>query len=270
MQFRVLASALLLAAAVQAADPPQVTFKDDTVTAKLQDAAPAEVVDAIAKQSGAEIRGEVRNTHALSMQLDREPVKQALERILGDQNFDLVYGTDGRLQRIELRGTRQAALAKPGTAKTPEELEQQKVAIYHLFFQDREPIPVDKRVRAVAGKDTIGWDYLVNTAYGDPDPRVRREAVRSAMKAFERDPDLRDGVLDVTRGMSDADLAAWARATCYQNADDFVRDIARESDIPEMRTRARDVLRLLRKDPYRGPIPEEFVRAQQARRAAAR
>jgi hypothetical protein len=269
MRFRVLASVVLLAASVQAADPLQLSYKDDKVTAKLHDAPPPEVVAAIAKQSGAEIKGEVQSTHAVSMDLQNEPVKQALERVLGDQNFDLVYGTDGKLQRIELRGTRQAALAKQASTKTPEELQAQKTAIYRLFFQGRDPIPADKRVRAVSGKDTLGWDYLVNTAYGDPDPRVRREAVRTAMKAFEGDPDLREGVLAVTREMSDAELAAWARAACYNRADGFVRDIARETDIPELRTRARDVVRLLRQDPYRGPIPEEFMRAQQMRRAAA-
>jgi hypothetical protein len=266
---RVLASVVLLAALVQAADPPKVAYKDDKVTAKLQDAPPADVVDAIAKESGAQIRGEVRSTRPLSMDFQNEPVKQALERVLGDQNFDLIYGTNGKLQRIELRGTRQAAVAKAGVAKTPEEIEAQKREIYHLFFHDQAAIPVAGRVRAMSGKDTMGWDYLVNTAYFDPDPRVRREAVRAALKAFEGDPDLRDGVLATSRNISDADFAAWARAACYMNAEAFVRDIARETDIPEMRTRARTVLRLLRQNPYRGPIPEEFVRAQQARRAAA-
>jgi len=268
MRFRVLASVVLLAASVQAADPPKVTYKDDKVTAKLQAAPAAEVVAAIAKASGAEVHGDVRNARELSMDIDAEPVKQALERILGDQNFDLVYGTDGKLQRIELRGTRQAAVAKAaGTKKTPEELEAQKAAIYRLF-DNREPLAMEGRAKSYTGKDRVGWDYMVNTAYGAPDSRVRREAVRQALKAFENDPDLRDGVLAASRSLSDEEFAAWVRATCYNRAEDLVRNIARETDLPELRDRARGVLKLLRQNPYRGPIPEEFVRAARAEQTA--
>ena len=106
----------------------------------------------------------------------------------------------------------------------------------------------------------MNWDLLANTAYGDRDAATRRAAVRAAMRAIEKDPALRAAIEDATRGVSDAELATFARERCYNRADELVRNILLESDLPEFRDRARGVLHELKKQPFRGQIPWEFAK----------
>jgi hypothetical protein len=255
----VLAGLLLLPLVVRAADPPPVTVSDDKLSLHLRNMALTEVVAEIAKQTGATVQGQVLKPRDLTMEMDPTPLKEGLDRLLVDQNFALVYGADGKLQRIELRDLRQEK--RPDAPAADAESLQAKERELFILFDHRKPVPISGNLSKVLGKEEVGWDQLVNESYGNPDPRVRREAVRRAMKAFEDDPDLRASVLDASRNMTDAEFAAFARASCYNRAEDLVRNIARTSSIPEIRSRARDVLRLLRQNPYRGPIPRELSAA---------
>jgi hypothetical protein len=64
---------------------------------------------------------------------------------------------------------------------------------------------------------------------------------------------MKASVLASLNAMSEAELAAFARKTTYWRAEDVVRNVLRESSDPDVRTRARDVLRELKKAPYKGP-----------------
>src|SRR5262249_14212308 len=101
----------------------------------------------------------------------------------------------------------------------------------------------------------LGWDYLANTALAHPDARVRRMAMHELVHGLQVDQELRDEVVDSLSAMSDAELAEFMRTVGYHRAEDFVRNALREIQEPDLRTRARGVLRELQKIPFRGTPP---------------
>src|SRR2546427_295147 len=108
---RVSRAALVVAATVLSAGPLAageptcvVAYDDDRLTVHAKGVPLTEVVREIGRQSGAEIVGEVRKRRDLSQDLDREPLVDALVRLLGEQNFTLRYGPEGKLRTIDLLG----------------------------------------------------------------------------------------------------------------------------------------------------------------------
>ena len=184
-------------------------------------------------------------------------MKEALERILGAQNFTLTYSEEGALRVIQLRGGQQPHSPAPETAK--DDGTRVTTAEDALFraFDIREPVPVEGAVAKRLGRSMAPWDLLTNTAFADEDPAVRRSAVKSGMAAFEANEALRQKVAGTANTMSDTQLAAFARAYMYHRAEDFVRNVKRTTTLPDFRKRASNVLRELRKIPFTGPRPVE-------------
>jgi hypothetical protein len=73
------------------------------------------------------------------------------------------------------------------------------------------------------------------------------------MEAYDGNPDLQNAVEQATKDASDADLAAFARATTRDRAENLLRNIRDSAPSPAMRARADAVLRELGKIPYEGP-----------------
>lgn len=245
-----------------------IEYRKDVLTVKLESVPLTEVLAEVSKQSGAEVRGDVLQPRDLTMQLDKVPLKEALERLLGEQNFTLTYKDDGTLRAIELKGGREAApdktKPKPGVKYTKfpgDEGETPPLwrAVYGVF-DDRGTVPVDGKLAKIVGSENARWDVLANTAIGAEDPGARREAVEAGMEAFEKDPDLEKAFEAATAGASDADLAAFARATTYDRAEDLVRNIRNATQDPELRERANAVLRELGKIPHTGPKMRERIK----------
>src|SRR5438105_8588602 len=94
--------ALLVAGSVGAAPLDRLEYRDDRLTIRARDTPVGEVVDALKRQSGAEVRGAVPEG-AVSAEIDTLPLREALARLLGERSFTLTYGEDGRLKTIELK-----------------------------------------------------------------------------------------------------------------------------------------------------------------------
>jgi hypothetical protein len=239
-----------------AARPPTVRYRDDKVSVDLHEASVEAVLQALAKESGAELVGTTRAERPLTMSFEDAPTKEALERLVGAQNFTLKYDEGGKLRAIELRGGPEAAKApKPGEP-TKSESENTTPAKQYAFFKafDRsDKIPLSGELKKVIGRDEVGWDYLANTAIANQDPRVRQAAMHALVKALDQDPEMKDSVMASLNAMSAEELAAFARARGHYRAEDLVRNVMRETQDQELRSRARDVLRELRKTPYKGP-----------------
>lgn len=249
------------AAAVKEPPPPTVVWKDDTVTIHADKAAAVTIVSLIGKASGAQVRGSVPPERTVSLDLEKVPVKEALERVLGEQNFTLTYGDDGALKTIELKGGRETGppptLAAPAGEFGGRDRGDTPEMWYRMYvlFENRPKVPVDGKLAELSEKDELNWDYLANMTYGVNDPVARRQAVRTAMRAIEADPEFKAAILSAARGVSPADFATFARATTYDRAEELMRNIARESNIPEFQQQARAVLVELRKIPFKGPSP---------------
>src|SRR5712692_2940006 len=102
-----------------AADPApagRVEYRDDRLSLDVQSAPLADVVGEVGRQSGAVIRGLVCKPRDLSLSFDDVPLPDALERVLGEQNFTLRYSRGGRLEAVELLGEPGPLLSPAATA----------------------------------------------------------------------------------------------------------------------------------------------------------
>src|SRR3989442_2639774 len=101
----VVAATVLSAGPLAAGEPTcVVAYDDDRLTVHAEGVPLTDVVQQIGRQSGAEIVGAVRKPRDLSQELDRVPLVDALVRLLGEQNFTLRYGPEGKLRTIDLLG----------------------------------------------------------------------------------------------------------------------------------------------------------------------
>jgi hypothetical protein len=229
----------------------KVRYRDDKLTLRVDKMQVADILKEVARKSGAEIKGNVREPREISGQFDAVPLRDALPRLLGEQNFTLTYGEKGRLKTIELLGGPEEPLepkqkAEAAAQAAAGDYDRRWIDVWKTF-DHRSKVPVTGKLAELTGEDELNWDYVVNMAYGyEPDARVRSEAVTAGLKALENDPQLRDDVFARTSTMTDAELADFARTICKHNAEDFVKRVARLAERPEIKTRAVGVLRELR------------------------
>jgi|SRR6266852_5648808 len=113
------ALATVLLGEAGAADPApgaRVEYRDDRLSLDVQSAPLADVIGEVGRQSGAVIRGHVCKPRDLSLSFDDVPLPDALERVLGEQNFTLRYSRGGRLEAVELLGEPGPLLSPAATA----------------------------------------------------------------------------------------------------------------------------------------------------------
>ena len=99
-------------------EPPErvVQYAKDALTVRVTRVPVDEILGQLGKQSGAEIRGEVRDRHEITAEFEDVPLPEALHRLLGEQNFALIYGDGGRLKTVRLLG---GPLAPPPPSAAP-------------------------------------------------------------------------------------------------------------------------------------------------------
>ncbi len=107
------------AGAADLAPTARVEYRNDLLSVDLQRTPLADVIDELGRQSGAAIHGHVRKPRELSLLFADVPLPDALERVLGEQNFTLRYGAGGRLEAIDLLGEPRPLLAPAATAGEP-------------------------------------------------------------------------------------------------------------------------------------------------------
>src|SRR5690242_8271411 len=108
---------LVLIARTATATAPDVRYRAGRVTVHVHDTPLATVLDTIARDAGATVRGDVPSRD-VSADLDDVPLDDVLARLLGKDSFALRYGPDGGLRTIELLalGKAMPAWPPPGVA----------------------------------------------------------------------------------------------------------------------------------------------------------
>jgi hypothetical protein len=259
------------APAAPAKDAPpsaqSVHYAKDKITLDVKNMPAADLIDEIARQANAKVTGSVGDAAPVTATWTDLPLKDALEHTLGAQNFTLTYSEQGELRAIQLKGQQQQQQQQQqggmpfeyGPDARPDDKTRSAASETALFkaFDLRDQLPIDGAISRRLGRDKAPLDLIANTTIADSDPNVRKTGMKAMMKMFEGNQALRDQVMATTNGMTDAQLAAFARAYMYHWAEDFVHNIKRDSSDPEVRRRAGSVLRELRKNPYTGPIPLE-------------
>lgn len=237
--------------------PPVVRFKDDKLSVKASGVAVGVVLDAIAKAVPLEVRGKVPAGRDVTLDIQDVPTQQAVERILGNQNFTLRY-TDKGLEGIDLKSDKEEA--RP-VVQEPDP-NPPSASIYApdgwwkmtaLFAGKR--VPIGGRLAQRLGGNTAGWDVIIQSFVMDA-TKDRVAAVKAGLKAFEADKELRDAVLAATAGMSDQQIAIFVRAFCRELGVPYLRMIARYTHDAELRLRVSNVVQQMRQMDAAGePLP---------------
>jgi hypothetical protein len=234
------------------APPPGhvVKYVDDTLTVRLAKVPVSEVLSEIGRQSGAEIRGQVRDARDVSAEFDAVPLPDALHRLLGDQNFALIYADGGRLRAVKLLGGPQAAPpSAPGPPPTMPPVMPTPMTAAGLMglFERHAPIPISGRLAEAMQTDQATFAQLVDVGLHNEDPVLRLEAVRTTVQAVENDPALRAGLLGTVNGMDMNEMATMFRGAAGERAEELAMHLATQTKVTELRAKASSLLQQLRR-----------------------
>jgi len=246
---RWIGAALLVAVLMQVpraaadGDGRVVRYADDALTVRLTRAPVWEVLEEIGRQSGAEIRGEPAEAGEISADFEAVPIADALDRLLGSQNFTLVYGDNGKLKIVQLLGVgRTETVVRPmrsSTTISPDVTPEETIA-------DVLDLPVTlltgSRLARRMGKRSAPLREVLQTGLGDGDPQVRSETVRMALQTVQRSPQTHAAVASAVGSTDDTSLATLLRDAAGPHADEIAGLIASETKIPTLRAKANTFL----------------------------
>lgn len=243
--------AVALAVGLGAEEPPArvIRVEGDALSVRLQKVPVAEVLDEVRRQTGAQLRGSLRAPRDVSAEFDAVPLAEALQRLLGTENFALVYGHAGELRAIKLLpgpsapGTSGVAVAQTMTTTT---LAQPGGPGLLVLLDRHLPIPLSGRLSQVLGTDTASIRQLLELGMHNDDPAVRAEAVRQSVQVLETEPDLRAGLMSTVNGMDEGQLSEMLRSLAGERAEELAMHIATQTRVTELRVKASSVLQKLR------------------------
>src|SRR6476661_391235 len=152
---------------------PELTLRwaEQRLTVRLHDVPAYEVLAEFARQSGAEIRGALREPGTVSAEFDDLPVAEALHRLFGAESFALVYGDGDRLREVRLLGA-------PGPVDAPRPAAEPPTRVVvapddTVTAVSKRPVPVEGRLARALGSSTATFEKLFETGLGARDESVR-------------------------------------------------------------------------------------------------
>ena len=246
---RVTRAALVLALAIAGfatADERVIKYENDTLTVRLTKVQLSEVLDDVAHQSGAEVHGELRSPHEISAEFDAVPLPEALHRLLGDQNFALVYGTGGKLRVVKLLGAQPGTAGVTPVAAAPPPTTVASTADMAGLLARHPPIPVSGRLAEIVGGPTASISQLFDLGIHHEEGQVRAEALRAAVSALDLDPALRSAVIGQMNTMDDGTLSQLLRSAAGDHAEEVAMQVLSSARASEIRVKASMVLQRLR------------------------
>jgi hypothetical protein len=230
-----------------AADEPParvVRYDDDVLTVRLGDVPISEVLADLAMQSGAEVRGQVREPRNVTAAFDSVPLPQALARLLGDQNFALVYGSGGHLKAVRLLGSDAVSVQ----ASTPSAAQRAPFpGALPALIDAHPPVPVTGAVADAVQSESASLRQLLELTLNHPDATVRTEALRTGLAAVEADRDLYVAVIDELDHTDSTFLASLLRASAGERADELAAHVLQEAHAAKIRLMATSVQQRLRR-----------------------
>jgi hypothetical protein len=231
--------------------PPAVVLRDGRLSARLEAAEVREVLADLAKQAGAEVQGTVPEGRLVSTTFEGLSLQAALERVLGDVSFALVYGPDGKVRTIELRGGPQAPSARAVPSPPdevlglqgwpPSDMVREAAERLQGFMLSDQSIPVEGRLARTLGADATSFRTLAQTSVEHDDARVRAQALRTALRALEEDREMREALAATLDSVGDAFLTQYVRNIAKDRAGEFASRLARSAKTDALRTRAQAV-----------------------------
>ena len=252
---RVMAAGIVLAAmlswrnarAAEDAPAPLIRYSKDALTVRLSGVPNSEILEELARQSGAEIRGQVREPREVTADFESVPLPEALTRLLGEQTFALVYGKGGRLKAVRLLGGSQTvAEASASPAGAPAAPGAPSLSSLAELIDRYPPVPVTGQLADALGAQSATLRQLLDLSLHHGDSAVRAEAVRTGIAALEAQPELRTAVIHELSNSDNAFLSDLLRTSASGQAEDVATQVLRDAIMPEIRVKASSVLQRLR------------------------
>ena len=248
----VLALAVLLGARARGANAERlIRYANDALTVRLTNVPVAEVLDELHRQTGAEIRGQPHTPGAVSAAFEAVPLGEALHRLLGDQNFALIFADGGRLKAVRLLGEPEGLPAAPPSGAAPPapaRATPPQVAAADLatLLARHAPVPVAGRLAPLLGSSSASFAQLVDLTLHQDDADVRAEALRTAVSTLETDTTLLAAVVDELDTVDDGALHTLLDNVAGEHAEEIAMQILTEARANELRVKASSILQQLR------------------------
>src|SRR5437867_3426698 len=235
------------ARAADDAPVPLIAYSNDALTVRLSGVQNSDILAELARQSGAEIRGQVREPRDVSADFESVPLPEALARLLGEQNFALVYAKGGRLKAVRLLGGSQGgAEASASPATQPTVPGAPSLGSLAELIDRYPPVPVAGQLADALGAQSATLRQLLDLSLHHGDPAVRGEAVRTGIAALEAQPELRTAVIKELNNADSSFLGTLLRASASGQAEDAAMHVLQDATMPEIRLKASSVLQRLR------------------------
>jgi hypothetical protein len=244
------AVALLFAADVFAAEQaqaddvsgPVVRYHDGRLSARIQGVPLDDVLHAVSAETGLRFDGTPLDERDVFKRFDDVPLAEALRRLIGRQNFTLVYGAEGQPERVRLLGVPALPLARG--SKAP------RGTSFEVVLAQQLPVTISDRL-AVALGAVHGPLPLARVLRGLrlDDAAIRSEVVGIFLRTLQSVPALLASFLALDEGK----VATLARAWGGAHAADALSLLAARAWAPGVRGLATKGLARLRSDqPPRG------------------
>jgi hypothetical protein len=218
---------------------------EDAVSVHVDDAAVGEVLEEIGRQAGAAIRGELRDARQISVEFEDVPTADALHRLLGKQNFMLVYDDHDRLHAVELLGGAQERTVE-ASAPRPEPATSPPASLDAMLgmVQRHAPVALWGDLATALRADVMPLRLLIENGLHHEDQSVRAAAMRASVEAFEADPELRAAAVSALAGMEEKKLAEMVQAAAGEHAEEALFYVATRAS-GDLRIKAANVLERL-------------------------
>jgi hypothetical protein len=231
--------------------PRVVQYSNDALTVRLTNAPVNEVLGEIGHQAGAEIWGEVAGAPEVTADFDAVPLADALYRLLGNQNFALVYGEKGNLKAVKLLGEARSTVtvvrAAPTTTTFPQVKGELRRAVRLL---DRTvSLPAGSSLVRLFGAPTTTLRRLLETGLGSDDATVRADTVRAALQAIEADPELSMAIAIAVGNSDDTTLTLFLRRVAKEHTKEIAKLVNDQTTIDPLRLRASTIFQSLAQSP---------------------
>ncbi len=236
------------------AAPLVVRYHDDKLTVRAKDAATADVLQELARSTGATIQGAQPTIPRINADFENVPLVEGLDRLFGKNSFNLVYGRHG-LREIQLLGSGPAVSVQAAPAQ-PEPLPPEMALLagsVMLPLRNHPPIPISGILAHALGADVATFDQLLRTALHDESSEVRNAAAKTCIETVEGDPSVLQAFQNAVGGMDDQTLAGAAQRLGGPNIEQFMRAIASNAHEQDLRSRAAAVLMRLHAQPGMAP-----------------
>ena len=220
---------------------------EDAVSVRVDNVAVGEVLEEIGRQSGAVIRGQLLDERPISVEFEDVPTADALHRLLGKQNFMLVYDDQDRLHAVELfGGLQESPRAVVAPAPRPETVPSPSASLDAMLglLQRHPPVALWGDLATSLRADAMPLRLLIETGLHHQEQSVRAAAMRASVEAFEADPELRSAAVGALASMEDKTLAELVQSAAGEHAEEALFYVATRAS-GELRIKAANVLERL-------------------------